>query len=802
MGDADGYRDPRLAPAVRADLLLAEMTLPEKCGQLFSVSPWTLVRADGSEPPDLEAVLEGMPPGHVSAFYVEDPALHAELARRIQHAMVERSRLGIPALIHNEVVSGFMSGGHVIFPTPIGLAAGWSPELVHEMAGLIRHQMVRVGARHALGPVMDVALDARWGRLHETYGEDPYLGAAFSVAFVQGLQGEDLTHGVLATAKHFLGFGAPESGISGSATQSGSRRLRDLFAYPFEAAIQLAGLRSVMNSYGSVDSIPVAASREVLTTLLRDMLGFTGFVTADYGTIEQLVTRQRVAHDAGEAAFLALEAGLDVENPVPWAYGDVLVAEVKARRIDVALVDTAVRRVLTAKFELGLFEDPFPAASLDPVAVAAEGQDLSRELARRSVVLLKNEGLLPIDPHTRTIALIGPHADAMMRQFATYTYPAWRQAVEAILARGSASTMVGIEAGTAEWGRSMFGSTDTPTFVRDQCGGRSIAEELEARAPSLVVEAGCGLTDDALPEALARAVAAARDAEIAVLALGGASLWFHGERTEGEGSDNADISLPAAQVRLAEAIAATGTPMVVVLVQGRPFALPPAVTAAAAVMVAPYGGPFGPSAITDILFGDVDPSGRLPYSYPRSSGHLPVYHHQHAGTGHRTEVPPGATHHYLDGEATPLYPFGHGLSYTTFELAGLSHDEAVDTAGAARISAEVANTGARPGACVVQLYVRANTPQVGRPAQQLIGFAREELDAGERCRLTFTVDAALLGYTTARGDFAVDPCRVDFYLGFHSDDRRLEGAFDIVGARRPLASGERAFLSGAEVVPA
>jgi beta-glucosidase len=348
----------------------------------------------------------------------------------------------------------------------------------------------------------------------------------------------------------------------------------------------------------------------------------------------------------------------------------------------------------------------------------------------------------------------------------------------------------------------MFGSIDTPTFVRDRCGGRSIAEELEARAPSLTVEAGCGLTDDGPPEALARAVAAARDAELVVLALGGASLWFHGERTEGEGSDNADISLPATQVRLAEAIAATGTPMVVVLVQGRPFALPPAVTDAAAVLVAPYGGPFGPSAITEVLFGDVDPSGRLPYSYPRSSGHLPVYHHQPAGTGHRADVPPGAVHHYLDGEATPLYPFGHGLSYTTFELTGLSRDEAVDTAGAARISAEVTNSGSRPGACVVQLYARANTAQVSRPAQQLIGFARAELGAGQRSRVTFSVDASLLGYTTAQRDFAVDPCRVDFYLGFHSDDRRLEGAIDIVGARRPLASRDRAFLSGAEVVPA
>ena len=529
-----GYRDPQLAPAGRADLLIAEMTLAEKCGQLYSVSPWTLVHSDGTEPADLDDTLS-MPPGHVSAFYVEDPALHADLARSIQRAMVTRTRLGIPALIHNEAISGFMSGGHVIFPTAIGLAAGWSLDLVGEMADLIRRQMVRVGARHAFAPVMDVALDARWGRVHETYGEDPYLCAAFSVAFVRGLQGDDLTDGVLATSKHFVGFGAPEAGLSGSATPMGPRRLRDVYAYPFEAAIQMAGLRTVMNSYGSIDGIPVAASREVLTDLLRETLGFGGFVTADYGAIEQLVSRQRVAGDAGEAAKLALEAGLDVENPAPWAYSDVLVAEVEAGRIDEVLVDTAVRRVLTAKFELGLFEDPYPAEGVDSVAIAAEGADLSRELARRSVVVLKNDGLLPLDPGAGTIALVGPHADAMMSQFATYTYPSWRQAVEAILARASSSTMVGIEAGTAEWGRGMFGDVDTRTFVRERCGGQSIADAIGERAPALTVEPGCGLTQSLSPEAFERAVAAARDADVVVLALGGASLWFHGERTEGEG---------------------------------------------------------------------------------------------------------------------------------------------------------------------------------------------------------------------------------------------------------------------------
>ena len=256
------------------------------------------------------------------------------------------------------------------------------------------------------------------------------------------------------------------------------------------------------------------------------------------------------------------------------------------------------------------------------------------------------------------------------------------------------------------------------------------------------------------------------------------------------------------QVRLAEAVAKTGTPVVVVLVQGRPYILPPAVTGAAALVLAPFGGPFGPGAMAETLFGENEPSGRLPYSIPRSNGQIPVYHHQPAGTGYRTQVPPGADHHYLDGGASPLYPFGHGLSYTEFELSELAHDASVDTAGVAHLTVTVANTGARPGACVVQLYVRANTRVVGRPAQQLVGFGRVQLMAAERRRITFRVDASLLAYSTVRGDVAVEPCTVDFHLGFDSDDRRIQGRFELTGERRSLTSSERSFLSDVTIDPA
>ncbi|MGA5454744.1 glycoside hydrolase family 3 N-terminal domain-containing protein [Streptomyces umbrinus] len=791
------HRDARLPAGERAALLLREMTLEEKCHQLVSVMPWTLVRPDGSDSDEAEGWL-AHPPGHVAGLIVDTPAELAHLVGSIQRQAVERTRLSIPVLFHQEAISGFLAGGHMAFPTGTGLAAAFSPELVQEMTDLIRRQMVRTGVRHALSPVMDVALDPRWGRVHETYGEDPYLCAALGVAFTRGLQGDDLSRGVLATGKHFLGYALPLGGVNTSSFEGGARWTRDVFAYPFEAAIQLAGLRSVMNSYADVDGIPVGVSREVLTGLLREVLGFDGFVSSDYTTLEQIVDRQRVADDAGEAACLAIRAGLDVEMPTPFAYGQVLAAEVAAGRADVRDVDRSVLRVLRAKFELGLFENPYPAERIDVTAVAAEGAELSRELARRSVVLAKNAGILPLAPRALDLAVIGPHADAAKLQFPAYSYASWREAADAVTS-GELGNMLGAEDVTASWYKAMFEPVDPEAFVHERFGANSLAEEIARRARRTRTEQGSTLTRLLDEEAVDRAVRIAQEADVVVLALGGGSLWFTGERTEGECSDTADIALPAAQARLADAVAATGKPLIVVLVQGRAYALPESVRDAAAIVVAPYGGPFGPQAVAEVLFGVTNPSGRLPYSIPRHSGQVPVYHHQKAGSGYRGPLPPNVGRHYLDLEATPLYPFAHGLTYTEFTLADVSSDRTTTTAGAVRIGATVTNTGPVAGATVVQLYVRVNTKGVTRPAQQLAGFTRVDLAPGESRRVTFRLAVAQLGCTNAARDFAVEPARVDFFLGFDSDDRRAEGTFEITGEPRILAAADRAFLSHVEI---
>ena len=772
------------------------MTLKEKTFQLTSIAPWNYVNADGTRSPQADEYLTRSA-GFVCNFGVDDPQAMADTVGAMQRMTVTETRLGIPLLVQAEALSGFLSGGHMVFPTPTGLAAAWSPDLIEEMTHVIRRQMVRVGVRHALSPNLDLGVDPRWGRVHETFGEDPYLVAELGTAFVRGLQSDDIRDGIIATAKHFIGYGMPEGGANLSAYEGGPRRTRDLHGYAFEAAINLAGLQSVMNSYSDVDGVPAGASRAVLTDLLRDTFGFDGFVSADYGTIEQIFGRQKAARTPGEAGRLAIQAGLDTEFPVPFGFGNALADEITAGRLEEAYVDLAVRRVLTAKFRLGLFENPFPQETINVPEVAREGEETSRELARRSVVLLENDGVLPLSTDVK-IAVVGPHARNVVNQFATYSYPAFRDMM-VHMSSGGMGNMIGVDPAMAEWNGEVFATGRGEEYVRDRLGARPLGEVIAERAPQVTIASGTTLLGHASDGAFERAVQAAATADVVILALGGASLWFNGERTEGEGSDSANIELPAVQRELADAVLATGTPLVTVLTQGRPYVLPESVLASNALLITSFGGPFGPDATADVLFGDVNPSGKLPYSIPRHGGQIPVYHHQRNGTGYRKPLPPDVSRHYLDVEGTPLYGFARGESYTSFGMNDLRVAGTMPTTGSATISAEVRNTGERDGATVVQLYVSAQGVGVTRPAQQLAGFARVELDAGASARVSFEIDAAQFGYTAADDKFVVEPGELRAWLAFDSEQPILEGSIELTGDRRELKSAERSYLSRAFV---
>jgi beta-xylosidase len=783
------------------------MTIEEKAMQLSSVFPLALFDTKGTNRSQLDALLKhGI--GHVSALGLIGHKTPEELARAvnaIQRYLVTETRLKIPAIFHNEAMSGVVAPGFTAFPTSVGLAATWDSAATEAMADIIRRQMRAVGLLQALAPVMDVARDSRWGRVSETYGEDPYLVSAMSVAYTRGLQGKDLTKGVLATAKHFVGYAVTEGGQNMAATAVGARELYDVHARPFEAAFRLAGLASVMPSYSEFDGVPISASHAILTDLLRDRMGFTGTTVSDYVAVGFLQMRQRVAETAEEAGALALAAGMDVETPSVFGYGQVLIKAVQSGKVPESLLDRSVRRVLRDKFALGLFDNPY--VSEDPFVihtVASEGADLSRRLAAESVTLLKNEkGLLPLSRGIAKVAIIGPHADDVEAGFTTYTYPAGLKMMHA-RATGGETVMAGMDLGaaatpeakaavSAELGPVL--KADRREYLKSNDSAVSLAEAVRQLLPKAEVTAvaGTGVVPKE-PTDIPAAVAAARNADVVILAVGGRSAWSN-ERTEGAGSDTANKDLPPQQVELINAVTALGKPTIAVLSMGGPYALASVIDKLPAVVTDYYGGPHQAIALADAIFGVTNSGGKLPFTMPRHVGQVPIHSGQKWGSGYR-RTKDDIHHGYLDMPSTPLFPFGHGLSYTTFEYSPLKLASSnVDVSGEARVSLSVTNTGKRRGTEVVQLYAADIATGVTLPAEQLIGFARLHLEPGASKTVSFEVPLSVLAYTGVSGDLVMEPGPVEVSAGSSSSDIRSSATFTVTGTTRIITGEDRAFLS-------
>jgi beta-xylosidase len=807
---AHTYGSTSTPPLQRAEELLRQMTIEEKAMQLSSVFPIALFDSQGASHSQLDALLKhGI--GHVAALGLighKTPEVLAKSVNAIQRYLVTETRLKIPAIFHNEAMSGVAAPHFTAFPTPIALAATWDPDAIGQMADIIRRQMRAVGLLQALAPVMDVARDARWGRVSETFGEDPYLVSAMSVAYTRALQGEALTEGVLATAKHFLGYAVTEGGQNMAATAVLPRELYDVYARPFEASIRLAGLAAIMPSYSELDGVPISASHAILTELLRDRMGFSGTTVSDYVAVGFLQTRQRVAQNAEEAGALALAAGMDVETPSVFGYGEVLARAVQSGKVSESLVDRSVRRVLRDKFALGLFDNPY--VREDPIelrSVAGDGADLSLRLAAESVTLLKNDqGLLPLNRNAAKIAIIGPHADDIAAGFSTYTYPDALKMSHA-KATGGDIAMAGVDLGGAvpAEAKAALASELAPAFKTDpeylktNYGAMSLAEAVRQRLPKAKVTAvaGTGVVPSE-PTDIAAAVAAARDADVVILAIGGRSSWS-GRRTEGEGSDTANVDLPAQQVALIDAVTAVGKPTVAVLSMGHPYTLASVIDKLPAVITDYYGGPHQAIALADALFGVTNPGGKLPFTIGRHVGQVPLHHGQRWGSGYRrteSDIHRG----YLDMPSTPLFAFGHGLSYTTFKYGPLNlESDSVDVNGELRVSLTVTNTGERSGTEVVQLYAADTATGLTLPAQQLVGFARVDLDPGLAKAVTFVMPISLLAYTGFSGDLVIEPGPVEMSAGSSSSDIRSRATVMITGETRTVAGEDRAFLSTATV---
>ncbi len=777
------YQDPARPVEERVSDLLARMTLEEKCAQLGSRWVFELLENQRFSLSKARQLLsQGI--GQITRIGGASnlgPKDSAELANTIQSFLIRETRLGIPAMVHEESCAGYMALGATCFPQAIGIASTWDPQAVEQMGQVIRQQMRAVGAHQALAPVLDVTRDPRWGRVEETFGEDPYLVARLGTAYIKGLQGHSLREGIIATGKHFVGYGNSEGGLNWAPAHIPRRELLEVFVAPFEAAIKEAGLWSVMNAYHELDGVPCGAAGELFNDLLRGQFGFDGLVVSDYFAVDQLHSYHHVAHDKQEAAGLALSAGIDIELPSTDCFGEPLQQAVRAGRISEELIDTAVRRVLKTKFLLGLFEHPYVDADRAiEVFDTPDQRALARSLAQKSIVLLKNDSqLLPLRKDLASIAVIGPNADTVRNLVGDYAYIAH---IESLLEA----------ARTNPFGQPL---PDRVDLVEHWVPMISVLEGIRRKvSPQTQVyyARGCDVQGDSR-EGFAEAVAAARQAEVAVLVLGGKS-GLTDDCTCGEGRDRADLGLPGVQQELVQAVYETGTPIVVVLVDGRPLALPWIAEHIPAVLHAWLPGEEGANAIADVLFGDHTPGGKLPISVPRAVGQVPVYYNH--------KVSGGRSHwkgDYVELSTRPLYPFGHGLSYTCFTYDHLTIAPAQVRAGdTVTIGVTVTNSGDRPGDEIVQLYTRIPVASVTRPVKELKGFARLTLASGETKRVFFHLPVNLLGFYNRCTEFVIEPGMVEVMIGSSSEDIRVRGSFEITGQTTAIGPA-KVFFSAVEI---
>ena len=723
--------------------LLASMSLEEKLAQI--VGFWD--KGDGEAVAPLQGAFveaqglydvaaQGL--GHLTRVYGTRPVDPVERARWLwdfQRWLVGSTRHGIPALVHEECLTGLSAWKAATYPTPLAWGASFDPDLVGEVAGLVGETMHQLGVHQGLAPVLDVIRDPRWGRVEEAISEDPYLVATIGTAYVEGLQAQ----GVHATLKHFVGYSASQAGRNFAPVHAGPRELEDVLMVPFEMALREGGARSVMHSYTEIDGVPVAADPGLLTGVLRERWGFDGTVVADYFGVAFLHVLHRVAADLGEAAGQALLAGVDIELPTGDAYLAPLAAAVRARAVDEALVDRACARALEQKAELGLlgatFEDEPPAqVDLD----GPRHRAAARRLAEESLVLLANDGTLPL-PDPARVAVIGPNADRLEALFGCYSF------VNHVIAQHPE-----VDAGIV-----------APT----------VHEALAAEWPDALLQhvRGCEVDSEDV-SGFGEAVAAAREAEVAVVVVGDSSGLF-GRATSGEGCDRDDLELPGVQRQLVEAVLATGTPVVLVLLTGRPYAVDWALEACAAVVQAFFPGEEGAGAIAGVVSGRVNPSGHLPVSLPRSAGSQP-YTYLHPPLGGDSDV--------TNLSSRPALPFGHGLSYTTFEVGDLEV-RAGTTAEPVRVQVRLKNTGERVGDDVVQVYARDLVASVTRPVAQLVGYARVLLEAGESRTVTLRVPPARLSFTGRDGRRVVEPGEFEVWVGDSVADRREVRSVTLTG---------------------
>ena len=750
------YQNPKLSVEQRVNDLVSRMTLQEKVGQLRCTLAWNYYTIKGKnvEPSELfkKDIAEGQI-GMLWGTYRADPwtqkslenGLNPELAAKagnaLQKYVIEHTRLGIPLFLAEEAPHGHMAIGTTVFPTGFGMAATWNPALIEKTGEVIGQEIRLQGGHISYGPVLDLAREPRWSRVEETMGEDPVLAGELGAAMVKGLGGGILSkpYSTIATLKHFIGYGTTEAGQNGGITIAGARELQESFLPPFKKAIN-AGALSVMTSYNSLDGIPSTCSKALLTDLLRTQWGFNGFVVSDLYSIDGIHGTHRVAETKQQAGVMALKAGVDADLGA-LAFGRLEDA-VQKGIVTEAEIDVAVKRILKMKFEMGLFEHPYvDAAQAKQLVRSDNNKAVALQVAREVITLLKNQNhVLPLSKNKKVL-VCGPNADNVYNMLGDYTAPQEEGNVKTILA--------GI--------RSKLPASQV-TYVK-----------------------GCAVRDTTASN-IAEAVAAAKEADVVVVAVGGSSARdFKTSYKEtgaavtdsktisdmdcGEGFDRATLTPLGHQMQLLKALKATGKPLVVVYIEGRPMDKSWAAQHADALLTAYYPGQEGGTAIADVLFGDYNPAGRLPVSVPANVGQIPVYYNKK----------PPMPHDYVEMSARPLYAFGYGLSYTTFKYDDLNIEETGDTQF--KVTFNVTNTGDMDGDEVVQLYLHDEFASTAQPMMQLKKFSRIFIPKGETKQVSFTLEAEDLEIVDQEMNHVVETGDFTVMIGPSSDNIILKATF-------------------------
>lgn len=768
------YKNPDKPIDARVKDLLKRMTLEEKVAQLQTV--WVarqkLETDSGEFTPEHAKEILGDGIGQVARPAEnkatltpnKTPAQTLAFTNAVQKYLVENTRLGIPAIFHEEALHGHAGRNATSFPQAIGLASTWDPATIEQVYTIAAQEMRAIGTHQALAPVLDVARDPRWGRIEETLGEDPYLVAELGVASVKGFQGAGNGIGkdrVIATLKHLAGHGEPTGGLNTAPAPIGERSLRENFLPPFEAAVKVAHARSVMASYNEIDGIPSHSNVDLLQHILRGEWNFDGVVVSDYFAIAELINRHHLAADKSDAALMAMTAGVDVETPDGDAYKN-LIQLVNDKKISLKQIDQAVARALHEKFALGLFDNPYTATTnVDEFVGNAKHAAFAQQVAEKAIILLKNEkNILPLDKSAlKSVALIGPHVDETLiggysdvpKKTVSILQGLQEYLGSSVTIHHEKGTLLTIEKWASHPDSASANSRSKQRWHTDEV---VLATKADTK----------GMIE--------KAVAAAKKSDVAIVVVGDNEATSREAWSDNHLGDRTSLELLGEQQELVDAVLATGKPVVVLLIGGRPLAISKLAQTAPAILQGWYLGQETGRAVARVLFGDVNPGGKLPVSVARAVGHLPVYYN----------YKPAAKRGYAFDKTDALYPFGYGLSYTQFSYADMRWNKTQIKAGeTVDISVVVSNTGARAGDEVVQLYINDPVASVTQPVKLLRGFKRIHLEPKQSVRVTFILAANQLGFYDRNMNFVLEPGKINLLIGSSSADIRLQGGLEVVG---------------------